>query len=48
MLALKEVLGHARVSTTEIYTHLSKEELKEATNSNPLASVTPNSKKKDD
>ena len=41
MLVLKEVLGHAHVSTTEIYTHLSQAELKEATDSNPLAKIKP-------
>ena len=30
MLALKEILGHAHVSTTEIYTHLGSAQLKEA------------------
>lgn len=48
MLALKEVLGHAHVSTTEIYTHLSMEELKEATDSNPLASVKASKQKNSD
>lgn len=37
MLALKEILGHAHVSTTEIYTHINDEKLKAATDSNPLA-----------
>lgn len=39
MLALKEILGHEHVSTTEIYTHLSQKELQEAADANPLASV---------
>lgn len=39
MLALKEILGHEHVSTTEIYTHLSQKELQEATDANPLAAV---------
>ena len=38
MLALKEILGHEHVSTTEIYTHLSDENLKTAAKSSPLAS----------
>ena len=37
MLALKEILGHAHVSTTEIYTHINDEKLKAATDANPLA-----------
>lgn len=41
MLALKEILGHAHVSTTEIYTHLSQKELQDAANANPLADVKP-------
>ena len=36
---LKELLGHESLSTTEIYTHLSQAELKEATDSNPLAKI---------
>ena len=38
MLALKEILGHEHVSTTEIYTHLSDEALMKAAKSSPLAS----------
>ena len=37
MLALKEILGHEHVSTTEIYTHISDEALKKAAKSSPLA-----------
>lgn len=37
MLALKEILGHEHVSTTEIYTHISDEEIKKAAKSSPLA-----------
>lgn len=36
-LVLKEQLGHKSVGTTEIYTHLSNENLKAAAESNPLA-----------
>lgn len=34
---LKDLLGHKDITTTEIYTHLDNEQLREATNSNPLA-----------
>ena len=36
---LKEVLGHENLATTEIYTHLSSEQMKKAADSNPLAKV---------
>ncbi len=35
--ALQELLGHESISTTEIYTHLDKQQLQDAVNSNPLA-----------
>lgn len=41
---LKEVLGHENLGTTEIYTHLSSEQMKNAANSNPLSKI----KKKSD
>lgn len=47
MLALKEILGHEHVSTTEIYTHISQKELQEAAEANPLAAVKPSPKKTD-
>ena len=36
---LKEVLGHENLATTEIYTHLSSEQMKNAADLNPLAKV---------
>ena len=36
---LKDVLGHENLGTTEIYTHLSNEQLKNAADSNPLAKI---------
>ncbi len=41
MLALKEILGHENISTTEIYTHISDEQLKKVAASSPLAGFTP-------
>ncbi len=43
---LKEILGHENLGTTEIYTHLSTEQMKQAVMSNPLSSVA--QKKKND
>lgn len=39
MLALKEILGHAHVSTTEIYTHMGATQLKQAAESSPFSNV---------
>ena len=36
---LKEILGHENLGPTEIYTHLGNEQMHNAINSNPLASV---------
>ncbi|NLM12026.1 MAG: tyrosine recombinase XerC [Clostridiaceae bacterium] len=35
--ALQELLGHESISTTEIYTHLDEQQLRNAVDSNPLA-----------
>lgn len=37
MLALKEILGHENVSTTQIYTHINQAQLKQAVESSPLS-----------
>ena len=44
ILTLKEILGHAHTSTTEIYTHLNSQKLKDAASASPLADVDPLSK----
>lgn len=36
---LKEFLGHENLGTTEIYTHLSSEQIKNASKANPLANI---------
>lgn len=38
---LKDILGHENLGTTEIYTHLSSEQMKNAVESNPLAKIHP-------
>ena len=37
--ALQALLGHESISTTEIYTHVNNEQVKNAVNSNPLANL---------
>lgn len=39
VMLIKEVLGHENLSTTEIYTHISDKQLKNAVDSNPLSGV---------
>lgn len=39
-LALKEILGHESLATTQIYTHVSPQQLKAAADSNPLATFS--------
>lgn len=39
---LQKILGHASVSTTQIYTHVDEEQLQEAVNKNPLSNFIPN------
>lgn len=41
LLALKEILGHVELSTTQIYTHLDSAQLREAAHASPLAGVKP-------
>jgi site-specific recombinase XerD len=41
--ALQELLGHESIATTEIYTHLDKQQLKDAVDSNPLSDFSRNS-----
>lgn len=41
VLALKEILGHENLNTTQIYTHLLDEQLKKAVQANPLSDFEP-------
>ena len=43
---LKEVLGHENLNTTQIYTHISNEQMEHAMNKNPLADLTNHKDKK--
>ncbi|MCQ2450723.1 MAG: tyrosine recombinase XerC [Clostridia bacterium] len=42
---LKDILGHANLGTTQIYTHISDNQIKNAIDSNPLSSVKVKNKK---
>lgn len=43
-LVLRDILGHKSISTTEIYTHLSDENLRRAADANPLSKMKNSSK----
>lgn len=41
VLTLKEVLGHENLATTEIYTHIENQQVKDAISNNPLSTEKP-------
>lgn len=45
-LVLRDILGHKSIATTEIYTHLSDENLRQAAESSPLANVGTDKKRR--
>ena len=42
---LKDILGHENLGTTEIYTHLSNQQISDAMQANPLSKVKSRKKK---
>lgn len=47
-LVLRDILGHKSIATTEIYTHLSDKNMRDAANANPLNKIKNNSKSNKD
>jgi len=45
--SLQTILGHTSVATTQIYTHVDDESLRDAVESNPLSGITPESSASD-
>ena len=43
--SLQEILGHEKLATTEIYTHVDNQQLRKAIESNPLANIHQHSKR---
>lgn len=41
---LKDILGHANLGTTQIYTHVANKQIEDAINSNPLANISKDDK----
>ena len=43
---LQEILGHANLGTTQIYTHISNDQMEQAVQSTPLSDLKPPNSKK--